>query len=105
MGLDQLRELVDIERLDQDGLIEVLFKQIKQTLQLADFLGHNANAVQWQVGDKLFSTFLGLLALVLVLSPFLPFERLVAEIFACNSLQSLLHQKADGGIGVLHCLD
>lgn len=29
--------------------IEVFFKQIKQTLQLADFLGHNANAVQWQV--------------------------------------------------------
>ena len=29
--------------------IEVFFKQIKQTLQLADFLGHNANAVKWQV--------------------------------------------------------
>ena len=29
--------------------IEVFFKQIKQTLQLADFLGHNANAVRWQV--------------------------------------------------------
>lgn len=29
--------------------IEAFFKQIKQTLQLADFLGHNANAVQWQV--------------------------------------------------------
>jgi hypothetical protein len=28
---------------------EVFFKQIKQTLQLADFLGHNANAVRWQV--------------------------------------------------------
>jgi len=27
----------------------VFFKQIKQTLQLADFLGHNANAVRWQV--------------------------------------------------------
>ena len=25
--------------------IEVLFKEIKRTLQLADFLGHNANAV------------------------------------------------------------
>src|SRR5579863_6487946 len=31
------------------GQIEVFFKQIKQTLQLADFLGHNANAVRWQV--------------------------------------------------------
>jgi hypothetical protein len=29
--------------------IEVFFKQIKQTLQLADFLGHNTNAVRWQV--------------------------------------------------------
>ena len=29
--------------------IEVFFKQIKQTLQMADFLGHNANAVRWQV--------------------------------------------------------
>ena len=29
--------------------IEVFFKPIKQTLQLADFLGHNANAVRWQV--------------------------------------------------------
>jgi len=29
--------------------IEVFFKEIKQTLQLADFLGHSANAVRWQV--------------------------------------------------------
>lgn len=29
--------------------IEIFFKQIKQTLQLADFLGHSANAVKWQV--------------------------------------------------------
>jgi hypothetical protein len=29
--------------------IEVFFKQIKQTLQLADFLGQSANAVKWQV--------------------------------------------------------
>lgn len=29
--------------------IEAFFKQIKQTLQLADFLGHSANAVQWQI--------------------------------------------------------
>ncbi len=33
--------------------IEVFFKQIKQTLQLADFLGHNANAIQWQVWSAL----------------------------------------------------
>lgn len=29
--------------------IEAFFKQIKQTLQLGDFLGHNANAVKWQL--------------------------------------------------------
>lgn len=29
--------------------IEVFFKQLKQTLQLADFLGTSANAVRWQV--------------------------------------------------------
>ena len=29
--------------------IEVFFKEIKQTLQLADFWGHSANAVRWQI--------------------------------------------------------
>ncbi len=29
--------------------IEVFFKQIKQTLQLSDFLGQSANAVRWQI--------------------------------------------------------
>jgi len=33
--------------------IETLFKQIKQTLQLADFLGNNANAVRWQIWTAL----------------------------------------------------
>ena len=33
--------------------IEVFFKQIKQTLQLADFLGHNENAVRWQLWTAL----------------------------------------------------
>ena len=33
--------------------IEVFFKQIKQTLQLADFLGHNENAVRWQIWTAL----------------------------------------------------
>lgn len=35
--------------------IEVFFKQIKQTLKLADFLGHNKNAIQWQVWTALLS--------------------------------------------------
>jgi hypothetical protein len=36
-----------------DCHIEVFFKQIKQTLQLADFLGNSANAVRWQVWTAL----------------------------------------------------
>ena len=52
--------------------IEVFFKQIKQTLQLADFLGHNANAVRWQVWIAL---------LVYVLLRYLSFvRRLVPEL-------------------------
>lgn len=45
------RSVADLYRCRWD--IEVFFKQIKQTLQLADFLGHNANAVQWQVWTAL----------------------------------------------------
>jgi hypothetical protein len=33
--------------------IEVFFKQIKQTLQLSDFLGNSANAVRWQIWTAL----------------------------------------------------
>lgn len=33
--------------------IEVFFKQIKQTLNLSDFLGNSANAVRWQVWTAL----------------------------------------------------
>jgi len=33
--------------------VEVFFKEIKQTLQLCDFLGHNKNAVRWQVWTAL----------------------------------------------------
>jgi hypothetical protein len=33
--------------------IEVFFKELKQTLQLCDFLGHNKNAILWQVWTAL----------------------------------------------------
>lgn len=33
--------------------IELFFKQLKQTLKLADFLGYNENAVQWQIWTAL----------------------------------------------------
>ncbi len=32
---------------------QVFFKQLKQTVQLVDFLGNNANAVKWQVWTAL----------------------------------------------------
>lgn len=28
---------------------KVFFKDLKQTLQLADFMGYNENAVRWQI--------------------------------------------------------
>ena len=33
--------------------VEVFFKEMKQNLQLADFLGHNENAVRWQIWTAL----------------------------------------------------
>jgi len=33
--------------------VEVFFKELKQTLQLADFLGYNENAVRWQIWTAL----------------------------------------------------
>ncbi len=33
--------------------IEVFFKEIKQTVQLVDFVGHNKSAVQWQIWTAL----------------------------------------------------
>jgi len=33
--------------------VEVFFKQMKQTFQLSDFLGHSENAVRWQVWTSL----------------------------------------------------
>jgi len=33
--------------------IEVFFKELKQTVQLNDFVGHNKNAVQWQIWTAL----------------------------------------------------
>ena len=33
--------------------VEVFFKEIKQTFQLADFLGYNENAVRWQIWTAL----------------------------------------------------
>jgi IS4 transposase len=41
------QSIADLYRCRWD--IEKFFKQIKQSLQLCDFLGNNANAVHWQI--------------------------------------------------------
>ena len=45
------RSVCDLYRARWD--IEVFFKQVKQTLKFGDFLGHNANAIRWQVWTAL----------------------------------------------------
>ena len=42
--------------------VEVFFKEIKQTLQLADFLGHDENAVHWQIWTALLTYLLRFVA-------------------------------------------
>lgn len=74
--------------------IEVFFKQIKQTLQLADFLGTSANAVRWQVWTALLAYLL--LRYVSFLSQWShSFSRLFTLIRACLwkkwDLRSLLN--------------
>jgi hypothetical protein len=62
--------------------IEVFFKQIKQTLQLADFLGTSANAVRWQVWTALL-TYLLLRYLSFLSDWSHSFSRLFTMIRAC----------------------
>ena len=62
--------------------IEVFFKQIKQTLQLADFLGTSANAVRWQVWTALL-TYLLLRYLSFLSDWSHSFSRLFTIIRAC----------------------
>src|SRR6266511_5872240 len=62
--------------------IEVFFKQIKQTLQLADFLGTSANAVRWQVWTALL-TYLLLRYLSFLSDWSHSFSRLFTVIRAC----------------------
>lgn len=81
--------------------IEVFFKQIKQTLQLADFLGTSANAVRWQIWTALLAYLL--LRYLSFLSDWShSFSRLFTLIRAClwkkwDVLSLLdLHGTADG---------
>lgn len=62
--------------------IEVFFKQIKQTLQLADFLGTTANAVRWQIWTALL-TYLLLRYLAFLSEWNHSFSRLFTVLRAC----------------------
>ncbi len=62
--------------------IEVFFKQIKQTLQLADFLGTSANAVRWQIWAALL-VYLLLRYLALLSNWAHSFSRLFALVRTC----------------------
>ena len=90
--------------------IEVFFKQIKQTLQLADFLGTSANAVRWQIWTALLAYLL--LRYVSFLSEWShSFSRLFTLIRTCLwkkwNLMSLLdlYGTADGHIRYRACPD
>ena len=88
--------------------IEVFFKQIKQTLQLADFLGTSANAVRWQVWTALL-TYLLLRYLSFLSDWSHSFSRLFTVIRACLwkkwDLLSLLksYGTADGHLRYIAC--
>ncbi len=75
--------------------IETFFKELKQTLQLADFVGYNEKAVQWQV-------WIGLLAHLLlrfikhVAKWTLSFSRLVGTVRAANQAKRDRRLRADG---------
>lgn len=62
--------------------IEVFFKQIKQTLQLADFLGTSANAVRWQIWTALW-VYLLLRYLAFLANWAHSFRRLLAIVRTC----------------------
>jgi hypothetical protein len=68
--------------------IEVFFKQIKQTLQLSDFLGHSANAVRWQIWTALL-----VYLLVRYLSFLSSWQHSFSRLFAI--LRSVLWRKLD----------
>lgn len=81
--------------------IEVFFKQIKQTLQLSDFLGQSANAVRWQIWTAL------LVYLLLRVQAFLsrwghPFNRLFtlvrSALWLKLDLVSLLESYGTAGV-------
>jgi len=81
--------------------IEVFFKQIKQTLQLADFLGTSASAVRWQVWTALL-VYLLLRYLAFLSNWAHSFTRLFAIIRTClwrkwDLLKLLAHYGTAGG--------
>ena len=68
--------------------IEVFFKQIKQTLQLADFLGHSRQAIQWQIWTALL-----MYVLLRFLHALSDWSHSFIRLFTC--LRAVLWQKKD----------
>jgi hypothetical protein len=81
--------------------IETFFKELKQTVQLVDFLGHSENAVKWQVWTALLVHLL--LRLLAWQSKWAhSFSRLVTYVRAALWLRAALHEllKRCGTAGV-----
>jgi len=83
--------------------IEVFFKQIKQTLQLADFLGTSANAIRWQIWTALL-VYLLLRYLAFLSNWAHSFSRLFAIVRTCLWRKwDLLHLLALYGTAKVKC--
>jgi hypothetical protein len=83
--------------------IEVFFKQIKQNLQIADFLGNNENAVRWQIWIAMLAYLL--LRFVEFMAKWgKPFSRLFTLVrgvmWSCLDLFSLIGSYGTAGVGL-----
>jgi IS4 transposase len=86
--------------------IEVFFKQIKQNLQIADFLGHNENAVRWQIWMAMLAYVL--LRFIQYMSKWKkPFSRLFTLLrgvmWSCLDLSSLVKSYGTAGVRLRMC--
>ena len=70
--------------------IETFFREIKQTLNLCDFLGHSANAVRWQVWTAL------------LLYVLMRFQLRLSKPLG-TQFHALVYDGAGGGMGSLRC--
>lgn len=83
--------------------IEVFFKQIKQNLQIADFLGNNENAVRWQIWTAMLA-YLLLRFIEFIAKWKKPFSRLFTLVrgvmWSCLDLFSLIKSCGTAGVKI-----